>query len=106
MSDHIDPIIKKIYDFNINYYTAWAIETREALKQYSWMRWIDSTTRIKEIKEENESDIDNIEGLHIKALLSQSIGYKHKSKIRDCTIVVNIWFTLEDKFVYKFLEGK
>jgi hypothetical protein len=89
MSDHIGPVIKKICDFNVKYYAAWAIEAREALEGRGWMRCIDPATPTKEIKEDG-SGIDIVEGLRAKALLSQSIGYEHKNRIRDCTAAAEI----------------
>jgi hypothetical protein len=83
MSDHIGPVIKKIRDFNIKYYAAWAIEAREALEERGWMKWINPATLTREIKEEDGSEINIIERLCAKALLSQSIGYEHKNRIRD-----------------------
>jgi hypothetical protein len=68
ISDHISPIIK-IHDFNVKYYTAWAIEACEALEEHSWMKWINPATLKKDIKEEIESEINIIEGLQAKALL-------------------------------------
>jgi hypothetical protein len=53
MSDHIGPGIKKIRDFNVKYYAAWAIEAHGALEECGWMRWIDPATPKKEIKEED-----------------------------------------------------
>jgi hypothetical protein len=61
MSDHIGPVIKKIRDFNVKYYAAWAIKACEALEEHGWMKWIDPATPTKEIKEEDEIDI--VEGL-------------------------------------------
>jgi gag-polypeptide of LTR copia-type len=34
MSNYIDPVIKKIRDFNVKYYAAWVIEVREALEEH------------------------------------------------------------------------
>jgi hypothetical protein len=60
------------------------------LEKYGWMRWIDLITSIKEIKEEDGSETDIIEGLLVKALLSQSIEYEHKNRTRDYTTAVEI----------------
>jgi gag-polypeptide of LTR copia-type len=106
MGNHIGPVIKKIRNFNVKYYSAWAIEAREALEERGWMRWIDPATPTKEIKEENGSEIDIIEGLRAKALLSQSIGYEHKNRIHDCTTAAEIWSAFEDKFAYKSCEDE
>jgi hypothetical protein len=60
---HHERLHKKIRDFNVKYYAAWAIEAREALEECGWMRWIDPATPTKEIKEEDGSEIDIVEGL-------------------------------------------
>jgi hypothetical protein len=104
MSDHIGPVIKKIRDFNVKYYPAWAIEAREALEERGGMRWIDPATPTKEIKEEDEIDI--VDGLRAKALLSHSIGYELKNRVRDCTAALEFWSGLEDEFAYKSREDE
>jgi hypothetical protein len=105
MSDYISLVIKKIHDFKIKYYRVWTIEAHEALGEHSWMRQIDSIT-LKEIKEEDGSDIDIVEGLYTKALLSQLIKYEHKNRTHIYTTAVEILFTLEDEFAYKSYEDK
>jgi hypothetical protein len=106
MSDHVGPVIKKIRDFNAKYYAAWSIEACEVLEEHGWMRCINPATPTKEIKDEDGSEIHIVEGLHAKALLSQSIGYKHKNRIRDCATAADIWSTLEDEFPYKSHEDE
>jgi hypothetical protein len=101
MSDHIGPVIKKIRDFNVKYYAVQAIKACEALEECGWMRWIDPATPTKDIKEEDGSEADIVEGLCAKVLPSQSIGYEHKNRTRDCTTVAEIWSALEDEFAYK-----
>jgi hypothetical protein len=98
--------MKKIHDFNVKYYAAWAIEAHEALVEHGWMRWIDPATTTKEIKEEDGSEIDNVEWLHAKALLSQSIEYKHKNRTHDCTTAAEIWSALGDEFAYRSHEDE
>jgi hypothetical protein len=56
--------------------------------------------------EEDGFEIDIVEGLHAKALLSQSIGYKNKNKTHDCTPVMDICSTPVDEFAYKSHEDK
>jgi gag-polypeptide of LTR copia-type len=95
-----------IRDFNVKYYAAWAIEAREALEERGWMKWINPATQTREIKEEDGSEIDIVEGLRAKALLSQSIRYEHKNRIRNCTRAAEIWSALEDEFAYKSWEDE
>jgi hypothetical protein len=66
----LGPIVKKIHDFNIKYYVAWTIEACEPLEERGWVRWINPATLTKEIKEEDGSEIDIVEGLCAKVLLS------------------------------------
>jgi hypothetical protein len=56
--------------------------------------------------EEDGFEIDIVEGLHAKALLSQSIGYKNKNKTHDCTPVMDICSTPADEFAYKSHKDK
>jgi hypothetical protein len=76
------------------------------LEEHGWMKWIDPATATKEIKEEEGSETDIVEGLCAKALLSQSIGFEHKNRICDCTTAVDIWFALGDEFGYNSHEDE
>jgi hypothetical protein len=71
ISDHVGLVIS---DLNDKCCAAWSIEAHEALEECGWMRWIDSATPTKEIKDEDGVETNIVEGLCAKALLSQLIA--------------------------------